>query len=209
MDGTLLPGTTACLELAKRNNTLAELGEIEAKFGTGTYSTVEFARDIFELWGVLKPEVIRESFSGAPKLDNIHRVLREIRLRDCRSCLITMAPDYFAENFQEYGFDYIFASGFPPDPETPFDGTKILYPEDKPRIAQDVCNREGLDFSQTIAFGDSATDLPIFQKIKWSIAINASDAFAELAHFAYEGQCLWDAFQLFHESAEQAMTDRS
>jgi phosphoserine phosphatase len=43
MDGTLLPGSTACKEIAKHANTLHELLELEERFAAGGMDTADFA----------------------------------------------------------------------------------------------------------------------------------------------------------------------
>lgn len=204
MDGTLLPGTTACLEIAKHTGTTAELCEIESLFTSGVFSTAEFARAIHELWGVLDEELVRRSFDLAPKLENIQRVLDEVAKQRSLSCLITMSPGYFARQFGNYGFDYIFGSEFPDGVDVPFDPTRILTPEDKPRIAAEICQRENLDFSRTVAFGDSSTDIPMFDRVRWSVAVNAADSVLSSASLVYQGGCLWSAFQLVQRGTEKS-----
>jgi phosphoserine phosphatase len=132
MDGTLLHGTTAPLLLAGALGGGDGLAVLEQRFATGTLTAVEFARELHAMWGVVGPEMARHAFGRARVLDNLRDVLEDIRARGERACLITMSPDYFAEQFLDFGFDAVFASRFPRDADTPLDETGILEPRHGP-----------------------------------------------------------------------------
>src|SRR5437667_6266657 len=94
MDGTLLPNTTACLEIAKATNSLSELHRLEEEWRVGVIDTKQFADSLHGMWGGLKPPTIRSVFAACPKLRNIKPVVEDIRNRSDLSCLITMSPHY-------------------------------------------------------------------------------------------------------------------
>src|SRR5918997_222387 len=150
MDGTLLHGTTAPVLLAAALGQPEALAALEQRFSSGAATTVQFARALHDMWGVVEPEVARKAFAAAPLLANVREVLADIRGRDERSCLITMSPDYFAEQFLEFGFDAVFASRFPRAAATPLDEAAILSPEDKPRLAERFCAEHGLALEDAI-----------------------------------------------------------
>ena len=50
MDGTLLTGTTANLEIARHLGTLPELHDLEARFAAGTLDTRGLSAEIHRLW---------------------------------------------------------------------------------------------------------------------------------------------------------------
>src|SRR5690242_1185885 len=93
MDGTLLRGTTASLLLAGVLGTENALRALEERFGAGKHTTVEFAQHLHTTWGVVPAATALEAFAGAPLLDNIEAVLRDIQARGERACLITLSPD--------------------------------------------------------------------------------------------------------------------
>ena len=193
MDGTLLPGTTASLELARATGTTAQLRTLEEGFAAGRIDTKHFAQSISDLWGELDSKVIREAFANSPKLRNIQKVLREVAAGGGKSCLITMSPDFFTDHFREFGFDYIHSSRFPRD-GTQLDHDKILVPEDKPRLAEELCLRESIEFTETVAFGDSMSDYPLFRRLRLTVAVNSDQALAQLALVNYRGDDLYGAF---------------
>jgi phosphoserine phosphatase len=90
MDGTLLIGTTACIEIAKVSGTLDQLHVLERQFATGEIDAFCFAQNIGALWGMVDQRVVRTAFEAAPKLSNIKAVIALIRRGGGKSCLITM-----------------------------------------------------------------------------------------------------------------------
>jgi phosphoserine phosphatase len=201
MDGTLLHGTTASVLLAAALGRSEELEALEQRFASGTATAVQFARALHEMWGVVAPEVAREAFAAAPVLANVREVLAEIRRRDERSCLITMSPDYFAEQFLEFGFDAVFASRFPRSADTPLDESSILSPEDKPRLAARFCAEHGLALEDAIAFGDSMSDVFLFEAVGIRVSVNGDHHLAERSDVAVQGTDLRVAYRAAREIA--------
>ncbi len=92
IDGTLLPNTTACLEIAKQTDTLSELKGLERQFLAGELDTKMFADSIYRMWGVLNEKVVRAAFEGATKLERINTVISMLSDKGHKSCVITMFP---------------------------------------------------------------------------------------------------------------------
>src|SRR6202167_2309494 len=134
MDGTLLIRTTACIEIAKVSGTLDQLHALEQKFAAGEIDALCFAQNIGALWGMVDEQVVRAEFEATPKLTNIKAVTDLIRRGGGKSCLITMSPDFYANLFYEYGFDFIGASQFPRGSHEEVKRENILNPKDKATI---------------------------------------------------------------------------
>jgi phosphoserine phosphatase len=199
MDGTLLHGTTAPVLLAAALGQPEALAALEERFSLGTATTVQFARALHDMWGVVTPAIAQQAFAAAPVLENIPAVLADIRRRDERSCLITMSPDYFAEQFLDFGFDAVFASRFPRDAQTPLDETAILTPEDKPRLAARFCAEHRLTMADAIAYGDSMSDVFLFEEVGVRVSVNGDHHLAELSDLAVEGTDLLLAYRAARE----------
>lgn len=152
MDGTLLHETTAPLLLARALGGADGLAALEKRFADGSLTAVEFAGELHAMWGVVTPVVARGAIDGAPIVEHLREVLDDIHAHNERACLITMSPDYFAEQFREFGFDAVFASRFPRDVDTPLDEAGILEPRDKPRLAGNFCAEHGLKLSDAVAY---------------------------------------------------------
>jgi phosphoserine phosphatase len=195
MDGTLLHGTTAPVLLAGALGELDALHELERRFADGSATAVEFARELHRMWGVVPPEVAAEAFAAAPLLANVREVLADIRARGERACLITMSPASFADHFLDHGFDAVFASRFPPRADLPVDEAQILNPRDKPILAARFCGEHGLALSEAIAYGDSMSDVFLFDAVGIRIAVNGDHHLAERSDLAVDGTDLLPAYE--------------
>jgi phosphoserine phosphatase len=194
MDGTLLHATTAPILLAAALGEPEALEALEKRFASGTATAVQFARALHDMWGVVAPEIAQQAFAAAPVVANIREVLADIRRRDERACLITMSPDYFAEQFLDFGFDAVFASRFPRSTQTPLDESAILSPEDKPRLAAQFCARHELTMKDAIAYGDSMSDVFLFEEVGVRVSVNGDHHLAERSDIAVEGSDLLPAY---------------
>ena len=203
MDGTLLRQTSAPALLAAALGQHEALLELEKRWAGGTATALQFGRALHEMWGVVPAEIARRAFAAAPLLANIREVVADIHGRGERACLITMSPDYFAEQFLEFGFDSVFASRFPRSPEVALDEAAILNPEDKPRLAARFCAEHGLEMRDAVAYGDSLSDVFLFEEVGLRVSVNGDHHLAELADIAIEGTDLMAAY-----AAARAWCDR-
>ena len=89
MDGTLLTGTTANLEVARYLGTLTELHDLEARFAAGTLDTRGFSTEIHRLWRHLTPDIVATAYTAATWLTGITDVCTGIRARGEHSAVIT------------------------------------------------------------------------------------------------------------------------
>lgn len=199
MDGTLVRSTSAPLLVAAAMGRGDSLAELEERFATGVATAVDFARALHEMWGVVSPEVARQAFRIAPLIENVREVLDDIRLRGEVACLITMSPDYFAEQFLEFGFDAVFATRFPRSAEVPLDEGAVLNPEDKPRLAARFCAEHGLQLRDAVAYGDSMSDVVLFGEAGLRVSVNGDHHIADLADIAVEGPDLMLAYRAARE----------
>jgi phosphoserine phosphatase len=194
MDGTLLRRTSAPALLAAALGQDGCLEKLEERFATGAATAVDFARALHDMWGVVPSEISRRAFAAAPLLANIREVVADIHDRGERACLITMSPDYFAEQFVEFGFDRVFASRFPRSPDAALDESAILNPQDKPRLAARFCAEHGLEIGDAVGYGDSMSDVFLFGEVGLRVSVNGDGHLADLADIAVEGPDLMVAY---------------
>ena len=197
MDGTLLKGTTASLQIARHLGCADELAALEARFAAGEVGTRGFAAAVHALWGTLTQPAVAAIVLASPWLNGIQEVCADIRRRGERSAVITMSPDFFARHLLESGFDDVAASRFPALPfrEQP-DPAAILTPQDKVRIADELRDRHGLPLSRCVAYGDSMSDAPLFRTLTKTVAVNADHHLTGLAALSYRGDDLAGAYAL-------------
>jgi phosphoserine phosphatase len=205
MDGTLLRGTSAGLEIARRLDCLDELVELELAFAAGALDTRGFAAAVATLWGELTDELVAEAFQASPWINGLPDVLADIRDRGEHSMVVTMSPDFFAGLLRTVGVDEVAASRFPPLPlRRPPDPAHILSPADKVTIVAGELVRRGLSVRDCIAYGDSGSDMPLFRHLSQTVAVNATEELAGLAALRYDGDDLLEAYRL----ARTRYTDR-
>jgi phosphoserine phosphatase len=197
MDGTLLRGTTASLEIARRLGCLSDLTRLEASFGAGTLSTRDFASAVCRMWSTLTLSLVEEIFAGAPWILGLGEVMEDIRARGEQSLVVTMSPDFFATRLRGLGVDEVIASRFPPLPfRREPDPAGILSPADKIAAMDRARTRRGLSREQCVAYGDSRSDGPLFEALSLTVAINADDYLRGRALLQYEGVDLREAYRM-------------
>lgn len=193
MDGTLLAGS-ACLELSRRAGHIDAVEEMEERWGRGQLGHVEFYELLLPLWAELGEDDIEEVFAETAWLEGIEEVWRDIDARGERSIVITMSPWFFAEKLrglglhEAYGADVLAGGEVVPE--------RVLTPEMKVYIATEVLERLGLGSADTVAYGDSSSDLPLFEILDNTVSVNGSETLAEHAAVAYRGNDLREAYAL-------------
>ncbi|MFC1235958.1 HAD hydrolase family protein [Vibrio sp. F74] len=137
------------------------------------------------LWGYIDPELSHKAFSNAKKIYGTSECLAIIKRNGGTSCLITMSQDIFSSHFKKYGFYFVFSSTYPPNTSGDI---KTLTPNDKPIIPRNLCKIKNLKFEESIAFGDSLSDEPLFSLLTETIAINATETLKNISKYSYEGK---------------------
>jgi phosphoserine phosphatase len=194
MDGTLLVNTTAPTEIAKVTGTIEQLHLLEKNFADGVIDAFRFAQEISVFWGILDRGLIRRAFETTPKIENIAEVTALIRRGGGRSCLITLSPDFYADHFYDYGFDFIEASRFPTCLEEQVNPEMILSPKDKAVITRRLCEQLGFELKDCVAFGDSMSDYILFKELEHTVSVNGDSMIRTLARYQYDGLDLREAF---------------
>lgn len=197
LDGTLLRGSTASLQVARMLGGVEDLVALEARFTTGEIDTRGFAVAVHRMWRDLTPAVVAAAFASSPWLAGIPEVCADIRRRGEWSAVVTMSPDFFASQLLGMGFDEVVASRFPPPPFTaPIDPTGILTPADKVRVVEELRGRYELAKTHCVAYGDSMSDAPLFRHLHATVAVNADEHLDGLAAATYHGDDLTEAYTL-------------
>ncbi|MDA0564709.1 HAD-IB family phosphatase [Streptomonospora sp. S1-112] len=195
MDGTLIHGTSAAVQIARTCGTEAELLDLERRFSAGEIDTRAFSANLHALWAELTEDHVDRAFGAAPFLAEIAEVCADIRARGERSLVVTMSTDFFANRLLDFGFDEVVASRFPPPPfREPLDPAGVLTPEDKVRATEDARSRAGIPLERCVAYGDSLSDAPLFRHVPHSVAVNADHHVALLARAEYRGTSLMGAY---------------
>ena len=197
LDGTLLMGSTASIEVSKQLGTLEKINELESDFKKGNICTKSFAKSLRKEWGGLTNEMINNAYNHSSWLSNMESVFSNIKKNGGKSILITMSPNFFADLLKDKGIDEIYASQFPEIPlSEEIDVRKILSPTDKISITYNKIQQLGLSTDDCVAYGDSSSDIPLFGALSKTVAINASDELRKIASTSYSGSDLYEAYFL-------------
>ncbi|MFD9302716.1 HAD family hydrolase [Streptomyces sp. NPDC060048] len=197
LDGTLMYGTAAPVEISRQLGLGREIAEIERSFVAREIGPHQFSLAAQKLWTGLTPAHVRAAFDGAPWLMGIREVWQEIRERGDYCAVVSLSPSFFVELLLEWGAHAAHGSVFPEVPFTrPVELAGILTPEGKVTIADQLCERFGVSRADCVAYGDSSTDVALFDVVPLSVAVNARPYLAERATHVYEGRDLREAYQL-------------
>ncbi|MET9292161.1 HAD-IB family phosphatase [Streptomyces sp. NPDC003077] len=200
MDGTLLHGSAAAIEISRQLGLEQEIDALEQAFVTGAMTPAQYAQRACELWGELTDELVTAAFEGAPWLEGIRDVWADIRARGERCAVISLSPDFFVERLVGWGADAARGSRWPAVPFTePVDPSGVLSPAAKLRVADELCGLYGLTRADCVAYGDSRSDAELFAALPVSVAVNADHHVSGLASYAYTGRDLRDAYTLVRD----------
>ncbi|MEU8461836.1 HAD-IB family phosphatase [Streptomyces sp. NPDC029003] len=197
LDGTLMYGSAAPVEISRQLGKAAEIAELERAFGAREIGPHAFSVAAHLLWADLTPAHVRAAFDGSPWLSGIREVWQEIRERGDYCAVISLSPSFFVELLLEWGAHAAHGSVFPEVPFTrPVEVAGILTPEAKVDVAERLCERFGVTRRDCVAYGDSMTDAVLFEAVPRSVAVNARPYLAERATHVYEGRDLREAYRL-------------
>lgn len=202
LDGTLIRGSAAAVEISRQLGLSEEIAELEQGFLLHGLTPDEFAVRARALWSELTPEQVTAAFEGAPWLAGIQEVWAGIRAEGGHCAVISLSPDFFVERLLAWGADAAHGSLWPSVPFTePIHRPGILDASAKVRIARELCARFDLPLDACVAYGDSMSDAELFAVVPETVAVNADHHLAGLARHRYAGADLREAYALVRKSA--------
>ncbi|MGW7423256.1 HAD family hydrolase [Streptomyces sp. NPDC054813] len=197
LDGTLLHGTSAPVEISRQLGLEAQTVELDRAISAGRIAPPEYAARVYSLWAELTDAHVAAAFDGAPWLARIRDVWAEIRAAGEYCAVVSLSPSFFVERLLDWGAHAAFGSRFPAVPFVePVDPAGILDPAAKVTIADRLCEEFGVGRADCVAYGDSMSDRELFSVVPVSVAVNADGHLAGLATYSYTGRDLWDAYGL-------------
>lgn len=198
MDGTLMRGSSASVEIARELGREEEFRALEGELASGLTDPRGYAVRAFAMWETLTEKQVAAAFASAPWLRGIREVWADIRARGEYCAVISLSPSFFVGRLLEWGAHEARSSVFP---AVPFSGAEldlagILLPESKIVIADELCTLFGVEREDCVAYGDSMSDAPLFGALRTTVAVNADHHVSGLATFAYAGDDLREAYSL-------------
>ncbi|MEU6505873.1 MULTISPECIES: HAD-IB family phosphatase [unclassified Streptomyces] len=197
LDGTLLHGTTAPVEISRQLGREAETVALDRAIAAGRIGPPEYAAQVYDLWGDLTEEHVRAAFEAAPWLARIREVWAEIRSAGEYCAVVSLSPSFFVERLLDWGAHAAHGSRFPAVPFTePVDPAGVLSSAAKVTIADQLCAEFGVARADCVAYGDSSSDKDLFAVVPISVAVNADAHLTGIATHSYTGRDLWEAYEL-------------
>lgn len=197
LDGTLLYGTSAPLEISRQLGLEPETLAIDREISAGLIGPPEYAARVHALWAELTEAHVVAAFEGAPWLARIREVWTEIRGQGDYCAVISLSPSFFVERLTGWGAHAAHGSRFPAVPFTePLDPAGVLNSPAKVRIADLLCAQFGVTRAECVAYGDSLSDKDLFGAVPVSVAVNGDSHLTGLATHSYTGMDLWEAYEL-------------
>ncbi|WP_328537849.1 HAD family hydrolase [Streptomyces sp. NBC_00344] len=197
LDGTLIRGSAATVEISRQLGLLEEIGLLERDLISGVIGPPQYAVRVHALWSGLTLEHVVAAFAASPWLTGIQEVWRDIRERGEYCAVISLSPSFFVERLLGWGAHAAHGSRFPEVPFTkPVDPAGILSAASKVRVADQLCTEFGVGRDDCVAYGDSMSDVDLFGAVPLSVAVNADHLLAGLATRVYTGGDLREAYGL-------------
>ncbi|WP_328318469.1 HAD family hydrolase [Streptomyces sp. NBC_00388] len=197
LDGTLIRGSAAPVEISRQLGLLDEIGELERDLVAGRIGSPEYAVAVHALWSGLTTDHVAAAFDAAPWLGGIQEVWRDIRERGDYCAVISLSPSFFVERLLGWGAHAAYGSRFPEVPfNRPVDPSGLLNAAAKVRIADLLCTEFAVGRADCVAYGDSMSDVDLFGAVSRSVAVNADGHLAGLATHSYAGGDLREAYGL-------------
>jgi phosphoserine phosphatase len=195
MDGTLLR-STASIEISKVIGALTDAIAIEDGWREGVISDVGFWERSLEIWepGLVNELSIDAAFNSAPWLEGVEEVFTDIAARGEHSVVITQSPQFFVDRLRRWGAHSTYGTQVAPGLAVCEEN--LISPEDKVKIVVDLLETKGLTELSCVAYGDSTSDVPLFEWLPNTVAINASERVKSLATTSYEGNDLRNAYRV-------------
>ncbi|MGW7523522.1 HAD family hydrolase [Streptomyces sp. NPDC054783] len=197
LDGTLLHGTTAPVEISRQLGLEEEAVALDRAIAEGRIGPPEYAAQVYDLWSGLTQEHVSAAFEAAPWLARIREVWAEITDTGGYCAVVSLSPSFFVERLLDWGAHAAHGSRFPAVPFTePVDPSGVLSAAAKVTVADRLCEEFGVARADCVAYGDSMSDKDLFAVVPVSVAVNGDAHLAGLATHSYTGRDLWDAYEL-------------
>jgi phosphoserine phosphatase len=201
LDGTLLHGTSAPVEISRQLGLEAETVALDREISAGLIGPPEYATRVYALWAELTEAHVAAAFEGAPWLARIREVWAELTRQGDYCAVVSLSPSFFVERLTGWGAHAAYGSRFPAVPFTePVDPSGALSAAAKVRIADLLCGEFGVTRADCIAYGDSSSDKDLFGAVPLSVAVNADSRLAGIATHSYTGMDLWEAYELVRDT---------
>jgi len=177
MDGTLTIKTTCLQYYVKKLGIEDKAMELESLYKNHEIDDYQIADRYAEILKGTTRKQFDEWTEKIPRMENIKEAVNKLKELGFIVGITSVGPIFASEYFSsKFGFDFVSGS------EHEFiDGvhlgkmTHTLAGKDKVIILEKLSKEKGIKMSEIVAVGDSRSDIPIFEKVGFRIALNADE----------------------------------
>lgn len=178
MDGTLTYGTTCLQYYLKMLGKEEKAKELEYQYKNHEISDDQVADCYADILKGTTTKQLEEWTANIPRMKNIDKTVSILKEIGLIVGITSVGPSFASEIFQTmFGFDFTSGS------DHQFIGgvhagkmVKTLTGNDKLVILEGICKKNMVCLSEVVAVGDSRSDIPIFEKVGFRIALNADES---------------------------------
>ncbi|WP_328812463.1 HAD family hydrolase [Rhodococcus sp. NBC_00297] len=201
IDGTLVPSMSSGSFLAARLGHQQALDDAELRYAAGELTNQEVSVIDAEGWRGVSVESVDQWLEALPLINGIDDVTAWCRSHRIEPVLASLAWQPVSSSIaRRFGFT---ANGGPRVgvSGSSFDGTVAEHFDeyDKRDRAVDLAGERGVPLRHCCAIGDSRSDIPLFEVVPTSLALNAGDAAREAATTAIVTEDLIDVLPWLQE----------
>lgn len=198
LDGTLVQGTSVSQHLADHFGHGEQMTELERRYASGEISNSVVAEEQAAMYrGMAVTEAIA-ALEDISCIRGIDATLQALREQGTESLLCTVTWSFAAEEFQRrHGFLAVSGTRIALENGLLTGRVERHFDEwDKLEFARAYCDSSGIDLRDCIAIGDSRSDMPLFEAVGFSVALNASEQAREAADVSIDTDDLTDVLDL-------------
>lgn len=179
MDGTLVRDTTALAHLTAWIGHGPAIDDLESKLLRGEVSDREVAEAYARFYRGIAVTDAATAMASIASIDDIATGVEMLRERSVDSLIATVSWGFAARGLAtQWGFSTACGADLEVDQLSGVftgDVAGHFAPADKVTFVADYCARAGFAMDQVVAIGDSRSDLPLFEAVGFSVALNATN----------------------------------
>lgn len=193
MDGTLLL-SSATVVISHSLGYGARGDEIEAAWAAGQITDEAFWHNALEMWSGATDAQIDAAFEAATWMEGVAEVLTDIAARGERSVVISQSPHFFVKRLERWGAHATHGSKVELGKD--FVGNPTLSVADKVSITRRLLSDWAVPKAGCVAYGDSASDVQLFQWLDNTVGVNPKEPIRQLARAVYDGSDMRGAYEM-------------
>ena len=177
LDGTVVPSTTVTVHLARWLDHESIAVDLERRYDCGELTNVEVAEAVARYYAGRSLDEVWHELRSVEVIEGLDELLDAVRGQGMTPLIATVAAKFAAEFFADrYGFAAASGCEMRIDERGRLTGEIAQHFEAEAKVdfVREWCAREGIGLDRCIAVGDGGSDLPLFDAVGFSIALNAT-----------------------------------